>query len=102
MPRRAVGSEYHRAGTGAWPGKECVNDVDKVGDRVRRGLNRGRLAKRLAELEAEIQECRQVNLRLAELTDVVAELLLPIADRDEERIQQALASYRASVGGPMG
>ena len=30
-----------------------------------------------------MQECRQLNLRLAELTDVVQELLLPVAQRDE-------------------
>ena len=32
-----------------------------------------------------MQECRQLNLRLAELTDVVQELLLPVAQRDEAR-----------------
>jgi hypothetical protein len=78
-----------------------VYDVDKVEDLVKRGL-RWRLSQRVTALEAEVQECRQINLRLAELTDVVAELLLPVADRDEERIQQVLASYRASVGGPTG
>ena len=36
-------------------------------------------AQRVAELEDEVQECRQLNLRLAELTDVVQELLLPVA-----------------------
>jgi flagellar biosynthesis/type III secretory pathway chaperone len=55
---------------------------------------------RVAELEAEVQECRQVNLRLAELTDVVAELLLPVAQRDEERIGEVLRRYHDSVGVP--
>ncbi len=40
-----------------------------------------------------MQECRQLNLRLAELTDVVQELLLPVAQRDEERISAVLEKY---------
>ena len=58
------------------------------------------LEDRVAELEAEVQECRQVNLRLAELTDVVAELLLPVAQRDEARIDEVLRRYHESVGVP--
>ncbi len=69
---------------------------DTVG-RVRR---LGLLEERVAELEAEVQECRQVNLRLAELTDVVAELLLPVAQRDEARIDDVLRRYHDSVGAP--
>lgn len=52
---------------------------------------------RLAALEAEVQENRRLNRRIAELTDVVAELLVPIADRDEERVQELLAEYRAGL-----
>lgn len=58
------------------------------------------LEARVAELEAEVQECRQVNLRLAELTDVVAELLLPVAERDEARVHEVLRRYHESVGVP--
>jgi len=65
-----------------------------------RVLRLTQLEERVAELEAEIQECRQVNLRLAELTDVVAELLLPVAQRDEERVAEALRRYHDSVGVP--
>ena len=50
---------------------------------------------RLAASEAEIQENRRLNRRIAELTNVVAELLVPLADRDEERVREALAAYRA-------
>ena len=46
------------------------------------------LRERVAVLEDEVQECRQLNLRLAELTDVVQELLLPVAQRDEERVAE--------------
>jgi hypothetical protein len=59
-----------------------------------------RVDERLSALEDEVQECRQLNLRLAELVDVVAELLLPVADRDEARIADVLQRYRESVGGP--
>ena len=52
---------------------------------------------RLTALEAEVQENRQLHRRVAELTDVVAELLLPVADRDEERVREQLAAYRAGL-----
>ena len=51
------------------------------------------LRERVAVLEDEVQECRQLNLRLAELTDVVAELLLPVAQRDEQRVSAVLEKY---------
>jgi hypothetical protein len=51
------------------------------------------LRRRVAVLEDEVQECRQLNLRLAELTDVVQELLLPAAARDEEGIAAVLEKY---------
>ena len=51
------------------------------------------LRDRVTALEAEVQECRQLNLRLAELTDVVQELLLPVAQRDEARISAVLDKY---------
>jgi alkylation response protein AidB-like acyl-CoA dehydrogenase len=54
------------------------------------------LQRRVAELEAEVQENRQLNSRLAELTDVVAELLVPLAERDEARVEQVLR-LRAGV-----
>lgn len=53
----------------------------------------GRLEARITELEAEVQECRQLNLRLAELTDVVQELLLPVAQRDDDRIAELMERY---------
>jgi hypothetical protein len=51
------------------------------------------LRERVTVLEREVQECRQLNLRLAELTDVVQELLLPVAQRDEERLSELLEKY---------
>lgn len=55
------------------------------------------LEKRVAVLEREVQECRQLNFRLAELSDVVAELLVPINERDQDRVAELLESYRADV-----
>lgn len=55
------------------------------------------LARRVTELEAEVQENRQLNVRLAELTDVVQELLLPIARRDHEQIDDILGRYAGKL-----
>ncbi len=77
--------------------------------RVRRGLDRVRdaggarvdminLAARVKELEAEVQECRQLNMRLAELTDLVQELLLPVAQRDEAKLTELLERYTDDLG----
>jgi hypothetical protein len=55
------------------------------------------LRRRVKALEAEVQECRALNLRLAELTDIVTELLLPVAQRDEETLRELLARYQQSL-----
>lgn len=55
------------------------------------------LRARVAQLESEVQECRAVNLRLAELCDVVVELLVPIAERDEAKVDEVVARYRQDI-----
>lgn len=62
------------------------------------------LERRVAELEtansrlqAELREEQRLQRRLAELTDVVQELLVPIAQRDEDGITELLAKYRDSL-----
>ena len=50
--------------------------------------------------EAAVHENRRLNRRVAELTDVVAELLVPIADRDEEKARELLARYRETSLAP--
>ena len=55
------------------------------------------LRRRVRRLEAEVQECRALNVRLAELTDIVTELLLPVAARDEDKLAALLEKYRQSV-----
>jgi len=71
-------------------------------DSVKKLLDRRRsLSARVRVLESEIQECRQLNLRLAELCDVVTELLLPAAERDEAALAEVLERYRADIGDPL-
>ncbi len=54
------------------------------------------LRKRVAVLESEVQESRRLNRRVAELTDVVQELLLPVAQRDNETLRERLEKYSSS------
>jgi hypothetical protein len=55
------------------------------------------LRRRVNRLEEEVQECRALNLRLAELTDLVTELLLPVAQRDEAKVTELLERYQRSL-----
>jgi hypothetical protein len=66
--------------------------VDAVGG----GLVSDLLA-RIEALEDEVQENRILNLRIAELIDVVQELLVPVASQDRERIDAALAKFQSSL-----
>lgn len=47
----------------------------------------------LRELKAELHQERRNNRRLAELMDVVEELLLPASSRDEGRLSELLDGY---------
>lgn len=55
------------------------------------------LEQRVADLEADLTEVRRHNLRLAEIVDVVQELLVPMADRDEEKVREAIARFQESL-----
>ena len=72
--------------------------VAKVRDAGGARVDMVKLAARVKELEAGVQECRQLNLRLAELTDVVQELLLPVAQRDEARVAEVMERYTKNLG----
>lgn len=87
-----------------------MSDRSSTGAKARRRLRRVRnryaparhreivaLRQRLAELEKEMQESRRLNRRLAELTDVVQELLVPLALRDEEKVQAYLDRYSSAL-----
>ena len=72
---------------------------DKAGEVAGRLRNPGthELRKRVAALEAEVQECRQLSLRVAELTDIVTDLLVPLARADEDELKATLAKYHESL-----
>lgn len=57
-----------------------------------------RLEARVEELEAEVQELRSYQHRLAEITDVVQELLVPLAHRDQGRVDEVLERYTDQLG----
>ena len=77
--------------------------VERVGRALRaRARPPGRavadLTARVASLEDEVRECRRQQLRLAELTDVVQELLLPLSQRDQAKVDELLERYSAQLG----
>jgi len=55
------------------------------------GADDSRLAARVAALEAAVEEDRRLSQRLADVLEVVTELLVPAVDRDDERLRTALA-----------
>jgi hypothetical protein len=69
---------------------------DRLKQATRRALMRGPFAElvgRVKELEDDVAELRAQNLRLAELADVLQELVVPLASRDQERIDAAIARF---------
>jgi len=66
----------------------------RAGRRIRTGAG---LRERVRILEAEVQENRQLNRRIAELTDVVTELLIPLDARDQARVEEVLERYRRGL-----
>ena len=80
----------------------------EVKKRVRPGLRRrvvdavggglvSELLSRIEELEAAVEENRNLNLRVAELVDLVQELLVPVASQDRDRIDAAVAKFQRSL-----
>jgi hypothetical protein len=53
-----------------------------------------RLHRRLDELEEQLRQSRRLQHRIAAVTDVVGELLLPAADQDDARLAEAVDLYR--------
>jgi hypothetical protein len=64
------------------------DDVREQLDQLRRRTRR--LAARVGELEQEMREAARLQRRVAELTDVVGELLVPAMSRDDARVRQLL------------
>lgn len=75
--------------------------LERVSSRPGRlGLPRrggGALEQRLSEVESELQEGRRLHMRLAELTDIVQELLVPMAQQDQDLLAERLKRYSASL-----
>ena len=80
-----------------------MSDLRTTVDRVRSTSARLRDARgasvraRLRELEAEVQENRRLNRRVAELTDLVTELVVPLARRDDAGVDAVLERYRSMI-----
>ena len=55
------------------------------------------LRRRLKQVEDEVLESRQLNRQVAEMIDVIGEVLLPAGDRDEERLHALLRKYDSSL-----
>ena len=78
-------------------------DPVTIQGRARRLLSRGSggslaeqveaLSARVAELEEEVSECRRHHHRTAELTDVVQELLVPLATGDAAEARRIIDAY---------
>jgi hypothetical protein len=62
-----------------------------VGGRNRQALSE--LRERVRTLEEELHEQQQLSRRISELTDLVAELLMSLAARDEQAAE-SLQAYR--------
>lgn len=77
-------------------GRDLARRVVRKAGAVERG-EIDELRRRVESLETQLQESRRLNLRVAELLDVVQELLVPVAARDEDRIRAVLDEYSASL-----
>ncbi len=64
---------------------------------VKRGRARRDLPRRVADLEADVLELRRHNLRLAEIVDVVTELVVPLSSRDQDKIEAAIEKFNESL-----
>lgn len=74
-------------------GKRLVRNATSVAVRK----EHDRLAARVEALEAELHRTRRLQLRVAELTDLVTELLLPADQQDSGLVEERLAAYREGV-----
>ena len=76
---------------------------DRLRDAGRRTLGRvtpgstrqeiSELRRRVEQLEDEVQEARRLHRRVAELLDIVEELLVPLSQRDEEKVRAYLDAH---------
>ena len=55
---------------------------------------------RVTALEAAVEESRQLSQRLADVVDVLTEVLVPALDRDDARLERALRDLNANLDPP--
>jgi hypothetical protein len=55
------------------------------------------LEQRVLQLEGDLAQERRLQRRVAELTDIVAELLLPVDQRDDDALLARLEDYAREV-----
>ena len=67
-----------------------------IAQRVRAGRRAG-VHTRLDALEAEVQENRRLNRRVAELTDLVTELVVPLARRADAEVVEIPVRCRSVI-----
>ena len=80
------------------PGRKKQSPPDGDAERWARAEKQLRnLRRRVAGLEEEVLESRQLNKQVAEMIDVIAEVLLPAGQRDEQRIHELLKKYEAGL-----
>lgn len=53
---------------------------------------------RVARLEEQVDELQRLSLRIAELTDVVEALVVPLARADREALDEVLERYAGVLG----
>jgi hypothetical protein len=61
------------------------------------GARTAGLRERVAALEAAVDENRRLNQRLTDVIDVVTEVLVPAADRDDARLVEALKNLNKTL-----
>lgn len=69
-----------------------------MGAVTRGGSDLEGLEARVRALEAAVRESRQLHQRLCDIVDVVTELLVPAADPEDARLQDALDRLRRTLG----
>lgn len=67
--------------------KDLVQTVDRL------QVGQAKLRARVERLESEITQERHLQRRLAELTDVVQHLVIPAAQRDDDKLRELLEQY---------
>ena len=94
-PSQSEQAKDHGTKTGVKPVQKALSEVRLLRKRITQ-LER-QMNARVTQLEQEVQECRQLNKRLAEIADVVAEVLLPAEHREEQRLRDVLADYERTI-----